>query len=68
MELDICNDWFKDYLNGRSLVAKIQTSTHEIVKSQKFDITYGMAQGSCLEPLLFIIFCNDTDLLPILVI
>ena len=27
--------------------------------SSKYQITYGTAQGSCLGPLLFNIFCND---------
>ena len=28
-------------------------------------VTYGTAQGNCLGPLLFILFCNDTKLLPL---
>ena len=59
----ICKDWFRDYLANRSLRAKVQTSTNEIVKFEKFDISYGTAQGSCLGPLLFILFTNDIYLL-----
>ena len=33
--------------------------------SEKFNITYGTAQGLCLGPLLFIIFVNDSHLLPL---
>ena len=33
--------------------------------SELFHITYGTAQGSCLGPLLFILFCNDMKYLPI---
>ena len=32
--------------------------------SEKFNITYGTALGSCLGPLLFILLCNDIHLLP----
>ena len=51
-------------LTGCTLVAKINTASNRIVKSSKYDITYGTAQGSCLGPLLFILFYNDIYLLP----
>ena len=44
---------------GRSLVAKITVSENRVVYSEPYMITYGTAQGSCLGPLLFILFCND---------
>ena len=59
-------DWFKSYLTGRLLVAKISTMNGDITKSNYYDITFGMVQGSCLGPLLFVIFCNDIYQLPIL--
>ena len=51
--------WFKSYLDGRSLVAKIPTSENKITYSSTFNVSCGTAQGSCLGPLLFILFCND---------
>ena len=60
----ICNELFEDYLKNRTLVTKMSTTDNKLVRSEKFNITYGTAQGSCLEPLLFIIFCNDIQLLP----
>ena len=60
----VCNDWFGDYLYNRSLKARIQAIDHEVVHSDNFDISYGTVQGSCLGPLLFIIFMNDIYLLP----
>ena len=58
-------EWFKDYLKDRSLIAKVTTGTNQITYSDKYDITYGTAQGLCLGPLLFIIFINDIHLLPL---
>ena len=58
-------DWLSSYLSGRQLVAKITTGTRMTVKSEKYEITYGAAQGSCLGPLLFIIFVNDLMQLPL---
>ena len=61
----IANMWFENYLSNRSLVAKVTTSPNKTVKSERFDITYGTAQGSCLGLLLFILFVNDIHHLPI---
>ena len=58
-------DRFKGYLTGRSLVAKIATLDGVTIKSEQHNITFGTAQGSCLGPLLFVIFCNDIYQLPI---
>ena len=59
------NKWFSSYLSNRSLTARIQTKPGTITDSESFDITYGTVQGSYLGPLLFIIFCNDIQLLPL---
>ena len=61
----IANNWFKSYLSGQSLVAKVTTSENKITYSDAFDISFGTAQGSCLGPLLFLLFCNDIHLLPL---
>ena len=61
----VAKDWIEDYLWERSLVTKITTCPNKIVKSDAFNITCGAAQGSCLGPLLFIIFVNDIHLLPL---
>ena len=58
-------DWFESYLAGRSLTAKITTSPNHIEKSERFNIAYGTAQGSCLGPFLFISFVNDIQLRPL---
>ena len=61
---DICKAWFEDYLRNRSLVMKLTSADSKIVKSYIYNKTYRTAQGSCLGPLLFILFCNDIQLLP----
>ena len=55
----IPSKWFRNYLTGRSLVAKVMMSPNTITYSEKFNISYGTAQGSCLGPLLFLVFVND---------
>ena len=60
----VCLDWFQDYLTNCSLISKITTPGNVITGSESYDITFGTAQGSCLGPLLFILFCNDIYLLP----
>ena len=63
-KMEICGirgsaySWFSSYLNQRQLRAKCRTGTGNSEVSRNYDIVYGMPQGSCLGPLLFIIFCN----------
>ena len=55
--------WFKNYLSDRKLLVKCSTSLNSPpIKSETYNIEYGTAQGSCLGPLLFLIFCNDMHL------
>ena len=53
-------EWFKSYLKNQKLQVECtaEVSNTKIV-SREYDITYGVSQGSCLRPLLFLVFCND---------
>ena len=53
--------WYESYLKGRTLCAKCNTAGG-IVYSSQYEIEYGTPQGSCLGPLLFLIFTNDLHL------
>ena len=56
-----CLDWFKSYLNGRTLRVKCNTG-NGVCTSNEYIVKYGTPQGSCLGPLIFLIFCNDLQL------
>ena len=56
----VCLDWFKSYLENCTIRVKCcVTSSDSKVKSEDYIVNYGMPQGSCLRPLIFLIFVND---------
>ena len=46
--------WFQSYLKGRSQ----RISVHDSV-SEKFDLSWGVPQGSCLGPLLYSMYASE---------
>ena len=54
----ICLEWFRSYLTNRILRTKCNL-TNGTEYSDWYDVEYRTPQGSCLGPLLFLIFCND---------
>ena len=56
-------NWFASYLSGWKIRVKCMvTSTGKIEYSNYESITYGAPQGSCLGPLIYLIFSNDLAL------
>ena len=51
--------WYKNYIDGRKLQVKCQNENGANILSDQFSIEYGTPQGSCLGPLLFLIYTND---------
>ena len=55
--------WFQSYFTDRKLRVKCRTiSSPTETKSEYHSIHYGTPQGSCLGPLIFLIFINDLHL------
>ena len=53
-------NWFRSYLEHRSIRAKCEVSSSGRTEySNTENISIGTLQGSCLGPLIFLIFCND---------
>ena len=58
----VCLNWFKSYLTDRQLKVKCKMTTGGDTYSDPYTVTYGTAQGSCLGPLIFMLFCNNLKL------
>ena len=63
MYCGIALKWFESYLSKRKIRTKCNLSVDgDVHYSDYYDLEIGMPQGSCLRPLIFLIFCNDLHL------
>ena len=59
----VCLNWFRSYLENRQMRVKCKvTSSQSESLSEYQTVNYGTPQGSCLGPLIFLIFVNDMRL------
>ena len=55
-----CLEWFRSYLCNRKIRVKCHVaSSGKIEYSEYQTVNYGTPQGSCLGPLIFLLFTND---------
>ena len=53
-------EWFWSYLSNRKIKVKCKpTSSGQTETNAEYPVEYDTLQGSCLSPLIFLIFCND---------
>ena len=56
----VAKEWYRSYLTNRQMRVKCcVSSTGKCEHSKYLPLTYGAPQGSCLGPLIFLIFTND---------
>ena len=59
----VCLDWFRSYLENRQMRVKCTvTSSQGETVSEYHTVNYGTPQGSCLGPLIILIFVNNMRL------
>ena len=56
----VCLEWFKSYLCDRKIRVKCQVASSGKTEYSDYQtVNYGTPQGSCLGPLIFLLFTND---------
>ena len=55
-------DWFRSYLENRKIRVKCRVASSDRLEYSEYQtVNYGTPQGSCLGPLIFLIFTNDLN-------